>query len=179
MAPPRIDPTKALTRGLRACRQGDWRQGHTELTRLAQQEEGRAKLPALFYSYLGQAMARCEGRRREGLELCLHAVDVDPFQPENHLNLAQVYLLARNRRGALRALAAGLRVDPTHVRLLEVNRSLGVRRRPPIAFLPRGNPLNRWLGRLSTWLHRGWYGLRRPADEDDDEFWTKAYSRSR
>lgn len=177
MVTARIDPSEALYRGIRACREGDWRQGHTELTRLAQQEEGRGKLPPLFYSFLGQAMARCEGRRREGLDLCLHAVQLDPFQPENHLNLAEVYLLARNKRGALRALERGLQVDPSHERLQEVCRVLGLRRRPPLPFLGRRNLLNRGLGLLRSKLLGGWGGLRQSADDKDDDFWTKAYSR--
>jgi len=179
MAPMHINPAETFRRGLRACREGDWRAGHDELTRLAQQEEGRGKLPALFYGYLGQAIARCEGRRREGLDLCLHAAGLDPFQPENHLNLAEVYLLARNKRGALRALEAGLRIDPSHQRLLEVGRELGLRRRPPIRFLPRGNFLNRGLGLVRSRLAGGWFALRRPAGDEDDDFWTKAYSRQR
>ncbi len=179
MVAPRINPSKTLHRGIRACRESNWREGHTELTRLAQQEEGHGKLPGLFYSFLGQAMARCEGRRREGLELCLHAVELDPFQPENYLNLAEVYLLARNKRGALRALERGLRVDPSHSRLLEVGRELGVRRRPPIRFLGRRNPLNRCVGLLRNRVLGAWYALRRPADSEDDDFWTKAHSRKR
>jgi tetratricopeptide (TPR) repeat protein len=171
MATSRIDPTKSLRRGIRACRAGNWWEGHGELTRLAQQEERRGNLPGLFYSYLGQAMARCEGRRREGLDLCLHAVKVDPFQPENYVNLAGAYVMLRNRRGALRALERGLRIDPTHAGLLEVGRKLGERRRPPLPFLARGHLLNRYFGLMSSRLRRRWSKLRQ-ADEVSDDFWS-------
>jgi len=150
-----------------------------QLTRLAQQEERHGKLPGLFYSYLGQAMARCEGRRREGLDLCLHAIDVEPFQPENYVNLAEVYLILRNKRGALRALARGLRIDPSHRGLLKVGRSIGSRRQPPIPFLGRSNPFNRYLGLLNSKLRYGWHSWRHSEDDDDDDFWETAHGRGR
>ncbi len=177
MATIRINPANTFRRGIRACREGNWREGHTELTRLAQQEERHHKLPGLFYSYLGQAMARCEGRRREGLDLCLHAVEQEPFQPENYLNLAEVYLLLRNRRGALRALNKGLHLDPDHTRLLEVGRTLGLRRKPPIRFLERGNPLNRFLGLLSSRLRAGFRVRRNPEDDGGEDFWGTQHRR--
>jgi len=179
MATTRIDPSKTLVRGVRACRAGDWWEGHDALTRLAQQEERYRKLPGLFYSYLGQAMARCEGRRREGLDLCLHAVEIEPFQPENYVNLAEVYVMLRNKRGALRAVDRGLRVDPSHQGLLRVARSLGDRRRPPIPFLSRSNPLNRNLGLMSSRLRYGWHVLRHGRVDEDDDFWRTAHGRSR
>lgn len=148
------DPTEALREGIRACRQGNWRAGLRLLTPLAQQEAKAGTLPGFFYAYLGHAIARCEGRRHVGLELCRHAVELQPFQPVNHLNLARTYLLIGNRRLALRSLKKGLAIDSTHRELLELSREMGVRRRPPIPFLPRENPLNRWLGKLTYWFRR-------------------------
>ncbi len=94
-------PAVVLKQAIEACREGSWWQAHGQLTQLAQMEERRGNMPGFFYAYLGQAIARCEGRKREGLDLCLYAVSVEPFRPENHLNLAQVYLMLRNRRGSL------------------------------------------------------------------------------
>ncbi|MCZ6726868.1 MAG: hypothetical protein O7A98_05870 [Acidobacteria bacterium] len=164
-----IDPSETLRRGVSACRAGSWREGHAQLTRLAQQEERYRKLPGLFYSYLGQAMARCEGRLREGLDLCLHAVELEPFQPENFVNLAGIYLMLRNKRGALRALAKGLSLDPSHAGLLEIGRNLGVRRRPPFPFLARTNPFNRYLG-LVGGLRSRRHAWRQPEDNEGDDF---------
>ena len=147
------DPTDTLRRGIRACRDGNWREGLTQLTLLAQAEERRGQLPSFFYGYLGQAIARCEGRRHVGLELCRYAVESEPFRPENHVNLAAVCLLAGNRRGAMRSLKAARVLDPDHPELLELQERMGVRRRPVLAFLSRSNLLNVWLGRL-TWSSR-------------------------
>lgn len=142
------DAAEALRRGIRACREERWREGFDELTRLARERESEGGLPGLFYGYLGQAIARCEGRKHEGLELCRHAVQVEPFRPENHLNLAQLYLMVGNRRGALRSLRDGLALDSDHRGLLELQKRMGVRRRPPIPFLARTNPLNVILGQV-------------------------------
>lgn len=162
------DPTETLREGIRACRQGNWRQGLRLLTPLAQQEEGHGQLPGFFYGFLGHAIARCEGRRHEGLELCRHAVQVQPFQPVNHLNLARTYLLIGNRRLAVRAMKKGLALDSDHRELARFAEELGVRRSPPVSFLPRGHPLNRWIGKISHQLRRHAEESRRRAQEDTE-----------
>ena len=148
MTTPANNAAEALRRGIRACREDRWREGFDELTRLAREREAEGGLPGFFYGYLGQAIARCEGRKREGLDLCRHAVQIEPFRPENHLNLAQMYVMVGNRRGALRSLRDGLALDSDHRGLLELQRHLGVRRRPPIPFLARTNPLNVIFGQI-------------------------------
>jgi hypothetical protein len=148
MTTPANAAAEALRRGIRACREERWREGFDELTRLARERESEGGLPGLFYGYLGQAIARCEGRKREGLDLCRHAVQIEPFRPENYLNLAQLYVMVGNRRGAIRAMRDGLALDSDHRGLLELQRRVGVRRRPPIPFLSRTNPLNVILGQL-------------------------------
>ena len=152
------DASEILRRGIRACREERWREGFDELTRLAREREAEGGLPGLFYSYLGQAIARCEGRKHEGLELCRHAVQVEPFRPENYLNLSQLYLMVGNRRAAIRAVRDGLALDSGHRGLAEMRVRLGIRQRPPIPFLPRTNPLNVALGRakmIATGEERG------------------------
>jgi hypothetical protein len=141
--------TEALRQGLRACREGRWRDGYLILSELARvEDQAGQKLPSIFHGYLGQALARCEGRKRVGLELAQHAVESDPFRPENHYNLAAVHLMLGNRRRAVRALNEGLLLDPDNAELRALRVEIGVRRRPAIPFLSRENPLNRWLGLL-------------------------------
>jgi hypothetical protein len=162
------DPTETLRRGIRACRAGNWRDGLTLLTLLAQREEGHGGLPAFFYGYLGQAIARCEGRRHVGLELCRHAVAEEPFRPENHANLAAVYLIVGNRWAAMKALRTGLALDADHPDLLDVREKLGVRRSPILAGLARSNPLNVWLGWLSWWARSRREELRQRRLEEEE-----------
>ena len=94
-------------------------------------------LPGLFHSYFGHAIARCDGRIREGLELCEYSVEIEFYQPENYLNLARTRLLAGNRRGACACVERGLMIDPSHAGLHLMRKQLGVRRAVPLPFLAR------------------------------------------
>ena len=140
---------QALQDGVLACRRGDWRTGLNILTQLAQESAGEKALPGIFYSYLGVAMARVEGRKRESIELCRYGVQLAPRDPENRLNLARAYLINRNRHQAIKQLHVGLRISPSNRRLRELEREIGTRRPPAIRFLSRDNPLNMWIGRLT------------------------------
>ncbi len=143
--------TPGLRRALAACRRGRWREGLALLSAIARATDPSEVLSGSFYSFLGVAVARCEGRKRDGVELCRYAVRLQPRSVENHLNLASVYLIARNRRAALRSIRRGLKLAPAHSELLELAAQVGVRRRPVVFFLPRSAALNRLLGR---WRHR-------------------------
>jgi hypothetical protein len=136
-----------LARGLDLCRGGEWDRGLAILGALGQSAE-KSALPGLFYSYLGYGIARCERRVKEGVKLCEHSIKIEFYQPENYLNLARTQLLANDRRGAVGAIRRGLKIDPNHADLLELQREIGVRREPVLSFLSRDNPLNRFLGRL-------------------------------
>lgn len=140
---------QVLQDGVIACRAGDWRSGLASLTRLAQDKEGEEALPGYFYSYLGVAMARVEGRKREGIELCRYAVKLSPRDSENRLNLARAYWINRDRRRAIKQVVVGLRISPYNRRLREFQREIGMRRSPVIRFLSRANFLNIWIGRLT------------------------------
>ena len=138
-----------IVSGIAACREGNWRRGYGILTQIAQHEDSDDPFPGYFYSYLGVAMARCEGRKREGIELARYGVELEPRDPESRLNLARAYLLIRNRRRAVRQLKIGLRVSPGNRALRSLRDNLGLRRPPLIPFLSRDFFLNQWMGRLT------------------------------
>jgi tetratricopeptide (TPR) repeat protein len=144
----------AMREGIEACRRGDWRIGLPALSRIAEDEQRSAAMPALAYSYLGYGVALRQQRIQEGLKLCQHAVKLEFYQAENFLNLARTQVLAQNRRAAVRALQDGLQIEPDNEALLDLARELGVRRRPLLSFLARSNPLNSLLGRLRHALKR-------------------------
>ncbi len=146
----RREISDALGRALYLCRAGDWDSGLYHLGRLA--ESGERAMPGLFYSYLGYGIARCQGKVKEGLQLCHHSIKVEFYESENFLNLARTCLLARDRRGAVRAVRKGLKVDPQSLDLLALYRDLGIRQGPMIPFLSRSNLVNRVLGRLRALL---------------------------
>lgn len=140
------NPAEDFRQAILVCRAERWREGLDLLTRIAQTAERGGNLPGMYYSYLGVAVARCEGRRHEGLELCRHAVREQPEEPDNQLHLAYVYLMLGRRESAVLALQAGLARDSNHERLLALHARLGVRDAPPLQFLPRAHTLNVMLG---------------------------------
>jgi tetratricopeptide (TPR) repeat protein len=149
LAPP-ISPeaTELAWRGVEHCRQGEWTLGLYWLSLAAESAPGGEGLPALFYSYLGYGMARFEGNRRQGLELCRRAVELELYQPEAYYFLAETCLLVGDRRSAAEVLEQGLDIDPEHRDLQALERQMGERQAPILTFLPRQHRLNRWLGRL-------------------------------
>lgn len=144
----------ALMDGIKACRNGQWRTGHQLLTEVAGVEGLNDPFPGVFYSYLGVCIGRVEGRKREAVELCRYGVELDSTDPECRLNLARAYLLNQLRRPAVKQLYAGLRISPTHPRLLALRNEIGHRRRPFISFLSRDFFLNQWIGRLTYQLEQ-------------------------
>jgi len=142
-----VDSAEALlVRAIELCRRDEWAKALPLLKQV--QESGRPGLPAIFYSYLGHAVARVERRVQDGLQLCQQAVKLEFYQPDHYLNLARTQVLAGERGPAVRALHKGLKLDPKHRGLLKLQRELGVRRLPVIRFLSRDNFLNQLLGRL-------------------------------
>jgi hypothetical protein len=145
-------PAALFREGIQLCRQGKWREGFDRLSRVAPKAERGGNLPGVYYSYLGVGMARVEGRRRDGLELCRYGVQTQPTEPDNHLNLARVYLMLGRRRAAITALETGLALNPRHPRLLEFHEEMGVRRPPVLRFLDRAHRINVLAGRVRHWL---------------------------
>jgi len=147
-----LTPAEAFREAILLCRAERWREGLTLLQQVAREAERQGNLPGAFYSYLGLAMARVEGRRQEGLELCRFAVGVQPLEPDNHLHLAAVYVMLGRRRAAVQAVEAGLMLQPAHARLLALQQEIGRRRRPALGFLSRSHPVNVLAGRARHWL---------------------------
>lgn len=100
-----------------------------------------------WYSYLGYCIARERGQHRQGRELCLASLAVEPDLPAHYYNLGRVQLLSGDKEDALRVLREGMAKggSPEIARLLE---TLGTRNPPLIPLLARSNPLNRYLGLL-------------------------------
>lgn len=150
MASDMTEAQAVAAKGVALCREGDWDRG---LQLLGAAAEGRgagsgAELPGIVYSYLGYGLARYQRRSRDGIKLCEHAVKIQYYEPENHMNLARTLMLTGDRRAAVASIARGLKLDPNHKGLKELRVDIGVRRRPVLPFLSRTNPLNVFLGRL-------------------------------
>ncbi len=140
--------TSTLKLGVESCRRGDWNEGLRYLGKIAEEKEQSSDLPGVFYSYLGYGIALCQQRVEEGLKLCRHSIKVGFYEVDNYANLARTCLLAKDRKGAVKAVRSGLKVDPQNPDLLALHRELGIRSLPVLPFLERGNPINQILGRI-------------------------------
>jgi len=97
---------------------------------------------------LGLALVR--GQFLGAIELARGAVREEFYNAELYLNLAQIYAAFGFKAEAIRYLRRGLMVDPKSDGLQKMWATFGVRRRPPIRFLPREHVMNRFLGRLKS-----------------------------
>ena len=95
---------------------------------------------ALSVAYLGDL--------KEGAEVCLRALALDRRNADAYAALARIHMLGRSRRKAVEALERGFAVSPRHAGLNSLRDELGVRRPPPLPFLPRDNRWNVALGKL-------------------------------
>jgi|CXWL01.1.fsa_nt_gi tetratricopeptide (TPR) repeat protein len=138
----------AIQLGIEHCRIGSWDLGLSYLTQVSAAYPDKTNLPSLFYSYLGLGVAQRDGRLSEGLRLCEHALKLEFYEVENYLNLARVLLLMGEKKQAVATVERGLTIEPEATGLLILQQQMGKRRRPPIPFLARTNPLNRLLGRV-------------------------------
>ena len=91
------------------------------------------------------------GDVHEGMETCQRALSADRRNGEIWAAMALLSLRARSKKKAVEAIMRGLALAPKSRALRELHRKLGIRRQPPVPFLPRENPVNVKLGRA---LHR-------------------------
>lgn len=105
----------------------------------------------LLCSYLAYCRAQIDGIYREAVDICMEARKADPKNSEIYLNLGRVHLLAGNRKQALQVFRLGLRQERNNRIINELN-ALGQRKAPPVPFLDRGNPINKYLGKLMAKL---------------------------
>ena len=106
--------------------------------------ETRAPLACACLAY---CRAKEKGKVKEAVALCMEAIKDDPKNPDIYLNLGRVHLLAGQRRSAIRAFDLGLRYG----RSPQIENELaliGRRKAPPLPFLSRSNPLNKFLGKF-------------------------------
>jgi tetratricopeptide (TPR) repeat protein len=99
-----------------------------------------------YRSYYGLCLGTAKRRFDQALELCRSAAKEEFYNPELYRNLAQVHLVFGFKAEGIRYLRRGLMIDPENQQILDDLMELGVRRRPPLGFLPRRHMINRWIG---------------------------------
>jgi len=98
-----------------------------------------------YHSYYGFSCLL--SGKYEAITLCRHAVEWSPFDGDICMNLARAEILLNNRFEALSVIKAGLRYSSNHTGLQQLQSNLGVRKRKPLPFLSRNNPISIALGK--------------------------------
>jgi len=140
------DARRAFDRGLEALGRDDPQAAVDELGEAFQAATGD---PQVMSAY-GLALALAGPDRLRGVALCETAIRRlrEPAPADLHLRLARAYLSVHYRAQAVQALRAGAQVEPDHPGIHDTFVTLGIRRRPVLPFLRRGNPVNKYLGLL-------------------------------
>ena len=105
--------------------------------------------PRVLSNY-GLTLVLVEGDRQRGIRFCEEALRRGLATTETLVNLAKALVVTRNKEQAVRALRKAMELAPDDPRVGLEFAALGLRRPPPISWLPRSFFLNRWLGWL-TW----------------------------
>lgn len=121
--------------------------------------EGLERYPSdpFLLSYYGSLVASVGKDPKNGIRICKDSISLlegsvpfgsDFFRPFFLLNLGRAYLASGDKAEALNVFTEGLRLDPENRDILREWKKMGVRRRSPVSFLGRGNPINKYLGIL-------------------------------
>jgi len=122
-------------------------------------QEGLKTYPAdpFLMSYFGCLVSLVGKRPEAGIKICRDAIrrlkeavpiGAEVFYPVFYLNLGRAYMGGGKKREAVKAFNAGLKADPDDREILEELKKLGRRRPPPVPFLKRENPINKYIGLL-------------------------------
>jgi len=110
---------------------------------------GAPRVQPRYLSYYGLCLALEAQRTSDGVELCREAVQLEFYNADLYCNLARALLAARRKREAHQVLRDGLKWERGHAGIVREIRAMGSRRRPALRFLPRGNPINVLLGKMT------------------------------
>ena len=114
----------------------------------------------LILSYFGCFQAIVDKKYRSGVEACKRAIlllkkketfSEEVLYPVFYLNLGRAYVAAGKKKDAIDSFKKGLRYDNGNSDLKQELHKLGVRKQPPVPFLDRSNPINRYIGLI---LHK-------------------------
>jgi len=109
----------------------------------------------LILSYFGCLQAIVDKKYRSGVENCKRAIlllkkqgpfSEDVLYPVFYLNLGRAFVAAGRKKDAIEALEKGLKYDSGNSDLKKELQGLGVRKQPPVPFLDRSNPINKYIG---------------------------------
>src|SRR3989440_7799113 len=109
--------------------------------------------PRVLSNY-GLTLVLVEGDRQRGIRFCEEALRRGLQTTETLVNMARALVVTRNKEQAVRALRKAMELSPDDPRVSAEFAALGLRRPPPIPWLPRSFFLNKWIGKLTWKLSR-------------------------
>jgi predicted Zn-dependent protease len=128
---------------------------HKEAFRIMQQASVHFPEDPMILSYYGCLLAVVDKKFRSGVDTCKKAIallkkkesfEEEVLYPVVYLNLGRAFVAAGKKRDALDAFQKGLIYDGGHRELRKELRELGQRKKPPVPFLDRSNPINKYIG---------------------------------
>jgi tetratricopeptide (TPR) repeat protein len=107
-------------------------------------------------SFYGSLQATVDKKYRSGIENCRKALGTlkkkgvkdEAFYPVFYFNLGKAYLAASKKKEAIEAFNSGLKYDPRNRDIQKELQHIGYRKKPPVPFLDRSNPINKYIGKL-------------------------------
>jgi len=133
-----------------------WQQGRGiealalfEAAVVIERRQGVDRPQARYLSFYGLSLGLETKRLAEGIRCCRDAIELEFFNADLCWNLGRLLVQAGERGEAYHAFQKGLQLQPGHPGILGELRRMGTRRRPPLQFLARHNPVNVILGRLT------------------------------
>lgn len=130
---------------------------HKDAYSLLLQASVRFPEDPLILSYYGCLQALVDKKYRSGVENCKRAIlllksqgssSAEVLYPVLYLNLGRAFIAAGRKKDAIDSLNKGLKYDSGHSDLRKELQGLGVRKQPPVAFLDRSNPINKYIGMM-------------------------------
>jgi tetratricopeptide (TPR) repeat protein len=135
-----VNPEALFNKGIESLSRNEW----TAALACFEKAAGLKNTP-LYNSYLALCIARERGQTQKGIVLCNDSIDADPDNPLHYLNLGKIYLIQGKPAEAISAFRRGLARGASD-QIVEELKRVGTRRPPPLSFLDRDNPLNKYLG---------------------------------
>lgn len=135
-----------LRKGERALQNGE------TLVALLQFEMAHAMRPLPgVKAKLAFCLAKERRQYQQAMALCREALQAEPDNPDHYYQLSRIYMVAGQKRQAIKSLRKGLKFKRHQPIIDELNR-LGTRKEPVFPSLPREHILNRSAGILFTRL---------------------------
>jgi hypothetical protein len=110
-----------------------------------------ARTPLALSAY-ALCQAAVEGNYKASVNTCHDAIRKDPKNPEHYFRQGRILLLAGRKKDALWVMRMGLR-QGRHKGITDTLAAFGLRRSPPLNFLPRSNFINKYLGLMLSRLN--------------------------